>query len=142
MADAKPVFDMPAMPVRGKAVAGLPIQPELPPPSPPGSASEGTSGADDDRGGAGNRQRSVGAGQAPAQRGRPRQLTADSIAETESQPEVGNLHVQLRAESLVALRIAAATKKDPRGRTLNAIIQSLLDENGYCDPKFSRDRSE
>ncbi len=43
--------------------------------------------------------------------------------------------VYLRPDQVQALRVAAATKGDPHGATMSEIIQSLLDQHGYCDPE-------
>ena len=37
----------------------------------------------------------------------------------------------IRPDQAMALRMAEATKRDPRGRTVSAIIRQLLDEAGY-----------
>lgn len=37
----------------------------------------------------------------------------------------------VRPDQAEALRIAVATKRDPRGRDMSQIVQSLLDEAGY-----------
>ena len=45
----------------------------------------------------------------------------------------------IRPDQAMALRMAEATKRDPRGRTVSAIIRQLLDEAGYnatYQPKF------
>jgi hypothetical protein len=38
----------------------------------------------------------------------------------------------VRPDQAEALRVAVARKRDPRGRDISRIIQSLLDEAGYC----------
>lgn len=37
----------------------------------------------------------------------------------------------IRPDQAMALRLAEATKNDPRGRTVSAIVRRLLDEAGY-----------
>jgi hypothetical protein len=43
--------------------------------------------------------------------------------------------VYVRPDQARALRMAAAAKDDPNGKTMSEIIQSLLDEHGYRDPQ-------
>ena len=43
--------------------------------------------------------------------------------------------VYVRPDQARALRMAAAAKDDPNGKTMSEIIQSLLDQNGYRDPR-------
>ena len=39
----------------------------------------------------------------------------------------------VRPDQARALRMAAAAKDDPNGKTMSEIVQSLLDQHGYCD---------
>lgn len=41
----------------------------------------------------------------------------------------------VRPDQAEALRVAVARKRDARGRDISRIIQSLLDEAGYCQSK-------
>lgn len=41
--------------------------------------------------------------------------------------------IYVRPDQARALRMAAAVKDDPNGKTMSEIIQSLLDQHGYCD---------
>lgn len=43
--------------------------------------------------------------------------------------------IYVRPDQARALRMAAAVKDDPNGKTMSEIIQSLLDQHGYCDPQ-------
>lgn len=43
--------------------------------------------------------------------------------------------IYVRPDQAHALRMSAAAKDDPNGETMSEIIQSLLDQNGYCDSK-------
>ena len=43
--------------------------------------------------------------------------------------------IYVRPDQARALRMAAAAKDDPNGKTMSDIIQSLLDQHGYRDPK-------
>lgn len=44
--------------------------------------------------------------------------------------------IYVRPDQAHALRMAAAAKDDPNGETMSEIIQALLDEHGYCDPRY------
>lgn len=43
--------------------------------------------------------------------------------------------IYVRPDQAHALRMSAAAKDDPNGETMSEIIQALLDQHGYCDPK-------
>lgn len=47
--------------------------------------------------------------------------------------------IYVRPDQARALRMAAAVKDDPNGKTMSEIIQSLLDQHGYCNPQQAPD---